>query len=349
MTISSSLLSPVLIERGVHCKLNSVIIHAMNALIKKIQQNLTIPDTYADCRLDQALAKLLCDYSRTQIKEWIDSGVLLVDGKTAKAKTKVKGGEQVSLQAEIVPTTDWEAEAIPLSIIYEDEALLIVNKPAGLVVHPGAGNSRHTLLNALLHHAPELALLPRAGILHRLDKDTSGLLLIAKTPQALKHLSLQLKKRTIVREYQAIVQGRLISGRSISAPLARHPRKRQQMTVIETGKEAITHYRVMERYRAYSRLKLKLETGRTHQIRVHMAYTKHPLIGDPVYGGRLQLVKGSSPELIAALRQFKRQALHAFHLAFTHPVTNETVSFECDLPADMQQLIEVLKTDSSSK
>lgn len=346
MTILRSLLSPVLIERGVHCKLNSVIIHAMNALTKKIKQTLTIPETYANVRLDQALTKLLIDYSRTQIKEWIESGALLVDGKVVKAKTKAKGGEQIALNAERVPAGNWEAEAIPLAIIYEDEAILIINKPAGLVVHPGAGNAKHTLLNALLHHSPSLALLPRAGILHRLDKDTSGLLLIAKTSEALRILSHQLKKRTIIREYQAVVQGKLISGKSISAPIGRHPLKRQRMTVTANGKEAITHYRVMERYRAHSRLKLKLETGRTHQIRVHMAYTKHPLVGDPIYSGRLRLVKGSGADLTNELRQFKRQALHAYHLEFIHPLSKETVSYECELPDDMQHLIEVLRTDA---
>ncbi|MBV9575267.1 MAG: 23S rRNA pseudouridine(1911/1915/1917) synthase RluD [Gammaproteobacteria bacterium] len=308
--------------------------------------NLIIPDTYAHMRLDQALAKLLPDYSRTQIQEWIEMGSILVNGMPMKAKTKLKGGETVSIDVIEKPQPTWEAQAIPLTIVYEDDALLVINKPPGLVVHPGAGNANHTLLNALLYHAADLQLLPRAGILHRLDKDTSGLLVIAKTAASLKDLSQQLKKRTLVREYQAIIYGQLISGGRIDAPIDRHPLQRKRMAVVETGKPAVTHYRIMEKYRAHTRLKVRLETGRTHQIRVHLSHIHHPLVGDITYGGRVQLTKGMSSELIQSLRHFKRQALHACALGFSHPVTNEWMQFEIDLPEDMTQLIAELRKDA---
>lgn len=314
-------------------------------MAEKLSKHLIIPKTHANERLDQALANLMPEFSRTQIKEWIETGSILVDGVSIKPKTKVKGGENVSLEATLLPQTQWQAQPIPLDIIYEDDALIIINKPIGMVVHPGTGNSDRTLLNALLAHAPTLNMLPRAGILHRLDKNTSGLLVIAKTAAALKHLSQQLKKRTLVREYQAIVYGILISGGKIDAPVGRHPFKRKHMSVTDTGKPAITHYRVAEKYRAHTRLKIKLETGRTHQIRVHMQHIHHPIVGDATYGGRVRLTKKMTAALIQALRQFKRQALHAFALGFTHPVTHEPVRFEIDLPEDMKQLITTLKDD----
>ncbi len=306
---------------------------------------LVIPETHADERLDQALAKLLPSYSRSQIQSWIEQGLVLVNGIAIKGKTKVKGGETVSVNIVIKPQPEWEAQAIPLNVVYEDDAVLIINKPVGLIVHPGAGNADRTLLNAVLHHAPQLQMLPRAGILHRLDKDTSGLLVIAKTAAALKDLSHQLKERTILREYQALVYGTIISGNTVDAPIDRHPLQRKRMAIVETGRPAVTHYRVAERYRAHTRLKLKLETGRTHQIRVHMSHIRHPIIGDAAYGGRVQLTKGMSQELITCLRQFKRQALHAFALGFVHPLTGEPVHFEIDLPNDMQELIKLLRID----
>lgn len=315
----------------------------------KNRLEITIPDTHANERLDQALAKLLPAYSRTQIQEWIESGNILMDGKLTKAKSRVKGGENISVQVVEREQPAWEAQEIPIPIVHEDEALIIINKPIGMVVHPGAGNSDCTLLNALLHHAPELKKLPRAGILHRLDKNTSGLLVIAKTPEALKDLSQQLKKRTIVREYQAIVYGKLISGGKVDAPIDRHPIQRKRMAVVETGKTAVTHYRVMEKYHAHTRLSVRLETGRTHQIRVHMSHIHHPIVGDTAYGGRVQLSKGMTQELIQTLRQFKRQALHAFALGFTHPITQEFTRWEIDLPEDMQHLIAVLKDDMQQR
>lgn len=296
-------------------------------------------------RIDQALARLLPDYSRTQIKAWIDSGHILVNGKTIKAKTRVKGGETVTVRAELKPQPAWEAQSIPLTIIHEDDDLLVINKPVGLVVHPGAGNQDNTLLNALLHHAPQMATLPRAGILHRLDKDTSGLLVVAKTATALRSLTLQMKKRQITREYKAIVYGRLISGGRIDAPVGRHPTQRTRMAVTESGKPAITHYRIDTKFRHHTLLKVFLETGRTHQIRVHFAHIRHPIVGDPLYGGRTQLAKNMSTELIECIRGLKRQALHAFALTFRHPLTGDTLHFEAPLPDDMLTLIQLLKTD----
>ncbi len=313
----------------------------------QIKQQLIIPDSYANLRLDLALSKILPEYSRTQIQEWIETGAIRVDGKAAKARLKVTGGEQITIDAAIKQQPEWEAQEIPLNIVHEDDSILIINKPAGLVVHPGAGNADRTLLNALLHHAPQLQQLPRAGIVHRLDKETSGLLVIAKTPAALKSLTHQIKKRTMVREYQCIVYGRFISGGKVDAPIDRHPLQRKRMAVVETGKPAITHYRIAQKFRALTFLTVKLETGRTHQIRVHMAHIRHPVVGDPVYGGRVQLAKNMTPDLIQALRQFKRQALHAFALGFDHPESGEFVRWEAPMPADMQELVKVLQQDAA--
>lgn len=317
----------------------------MNTDYKKIQHTLVIPEIHFNERLDQVLAKLLPDYSRTQIQEWIEAGAILVNGRTMKGKAKVKGGEEVSVEATLKAQPEWEAQAIPLNIEYEDDALIIINKPVGLVVHPGTGNSDRTLLNALLHHAPALQELPRAGIIHRLDKDTSGLLVVAKTPAALKDISIQLKKRTLLREYQAVVCGTMISGGTVDAPLDRHPLQRTRRAVVDTGKPAVTHYRVAEKFRAHTRLKLRLETGRTHQIRVHMAHIRHPIVGDPVYGGRIQLIKGMTPELRQELKTFRRQALHAFAIGLTHPETQEFMRWEIDLPDDIKQLLVILRED----
>lgn len=315
-------------------------------MTEKIQQTFIIPDHLGGMRLDQALATFLPQFSRTQIQEWIKSGDITVDNKKWKSRDTILGGETISIDAMRKVQPVWDAQPIDLNIIYEDEAIIVINKPAGMVVHPAAGNFENTLLNALLHHAPNLQQLPRAGILHRLDKNTSGLLIVAKTHAALQHLSQQLKDHDIIRIYQAIAFGEMTSGGTIHEPIGRHPIQRKRMAVIETGKEAITHYRITERYRAYTRLKVQLETGRTHQIRVHMAYIRHPLLGDPVYGGRLQLPKGASQELIQALRTFKRQALHANELSVTHPITNKMMTWNAPLPEDMQKLIEILRKDA---
>ncbi len=310
---------------------------------------LTIPHELAGTRLDAALAKLLPTYSRSQIQEAIASGSVLINSQMEKGKHKLKGGETVNVSITLKAQPIYAAQNIPLDIVYEDDAVILINKPVGLVVHPGAGNGDRTLLNALLHHAPALKDLPRAGILHRLDKDTSGLLIIAKTYAALKHLSAQLKHRTLVREYQAIVYGTMISGGTIDAPIDRHHLQRKRMSVSETGKTAVTHYRIAEKYRAHTRLTVRLETGRTHQIRVHMTHIRHPLIGDATYGGRVQLSKGISAELIQLIRSFKRQALHAFALGFTHPTSEEAMRFELPLPDDMAQLILALREDTKGE
>lgn len=307
------------------------------------QYHLIIPECSAHKRLDVSLTQLLPTHSRTEIQAWIKAGRVLVNGSLWQAKTLVKGGEAVCIvPPKKEPLVD-AAEPIALSIIYEDEEVLVINKGAGMVVHPGAGNRNHTLLNALLHHAPALRELPRAGIVHRLDKDTSGLLVIAKTPLALKALTTEIKKRALLREYEAIVTGVLVSGGQVNAPIGRNPKKRKAMTVIDTGKLAISHYRIMERYQAHTHIKVRIETGRTHQIRVHMAYIQHALVGDKLYGGRLKIAKGLRPTLIETLRKFARQALHATRLGFKHPGHQEFLCFSAPLPDDMLQLITSLK------
>lgn len=310
-------------------------------------KNLIITDEHLNERLDQVLARLMPEYSRSQIQDWIESGNILVDGKPTKGKLRIRGGEVVNVTPVLKPQPEWQAQPIPLNIVYEDDEILVINKQAGLVVHPGAGNSNSTLLNALIHHAPALKDLPRAGIVHRLDKDTTGLLVIAKTPLAVKSLIQQIKKREMIREYQTIVYGTMISGGTVDAPIGRHPLQRKRMAVIDTGKTAITHYRVAEKFRAHTRLSVKLETGRTHQIRVHMAYIHHPIIGDTTYGGRVQLSKGMSEDMIKAMRTFKRQALHAFALGLNHPATGEFMRWETELPSDFKKMLELLREDTA--
>jgi 23S rRNA pseudouridine1911/1915/1917 synthase len=312
----------------------------------KVNQTVTIPESAAGLRFDQALSRLLPDHSRTQIQDWIKKQEVTLDGEIPTNKTIVIGGEIIVINATIKQPHQYTAEAIALDIIYEDEALLIINKPAGMVVHPGAGHFTSTLLNALLHHVPDLKDLPRAGIIHRLDKDTTGLLVIAKTQAALLNLTNQMKERTVTRIYQAVVCGIFISGGKVDEPIGRHPMQRKRMAVMDNGKPAVTHYRIMERYRAHTRLKIQLETGRTHQIRVHMAHVKHPVLGDPVYAGRLQLPKGATPELVTMLRGFKRQALHAFELGLVHPVTGDTMTWRAPIPDDMKNLVECLRVDT---
>lgn len=317
-------------------------------MTEKIHYDIYIPDHVAGMRIDQALAKLLPDYSRTQIQEWIKNNKVQIDGQPSKVRTVVIGGENIVIDAELKAQPIFAAQAIDLNIVYEDEAILVINKPAGMVVHPAAGNYHSTLLNALLHHVSELQNLPRAGIVHRLDKDTSGLLVIAKTQAALTSLTRQLKARTISRIYQTIVCGVMTGGGMIDQPIGRHHITRKRMAVVETGKPAITHYRVIERYRAHTRIKVQLETGRTHQIRVHMAHIHYSVLGDQTYGPRLQLPKGATPQLVAILRKFKRQALHAAELSFLHPTTQESVTFQAPLPQDMQELMAILKEDAKT-
>lgn len=305
-----------------------------------------VPDASTGLRLDVVAAELFPTYSRSRLSEWIKSGKLLLDGAQVRPRDTVFGGQQLSLDVELETQTLAEPEDIALDVLYEDEHLLVINKPVGLVVHPGAGNHSGTLVNALMFRYPEAAQLVRAGIVHRLDKDTSGAMVIARTIEAQTALVEQLSARDVHRQYVAVVAGSLVAGGTADFPIDRHPRDRLKMGVREDGKEAITHYRLRERFRAHTVLECRLETGRTHQIRVHMAHLKQPIIGDQLYGGSLKLPRGATEELVAALRGFKRQALHAEVLEFSHPVTGEPVRCTAPLPADMQALIAALRDDT---
>jgi 23S rRNA pseudouridine1911/1915/1917 synthase len=306
-----------------------------------------VPDEAAGRRFDAVLAELFPEFSRSRLAEWIKGGQARLDGRTVRPRDPVRGGEAVALEIVLAPQTGDAAEDIPLDILYEDEAVFVLDKPAGLVVHPGAGNPAGTLVNALLHRDPALALLPRAGIVHRLDKDTSGVMVVARTLPAHTALVAQLSARGVHRQYLAIVVGALVAGGTANAAIDRHPRDRLRMAVREDGREAVTHYRLRERFRAHTALECRLETGRTHQIRVHMAHLKHPILGDPLYGGPLKLPRGATPELIEALRGFRRQALHAEVLEFAHPLTGEPVRCSAPVPADMRDLLQVLRADTA--
>lgn len=306
----------------------------------------TVPDSAAGRRFDAVLAELFPDFSRSRLASWIKSGDARLDGREVRPRDPVRGGETVTLNAALEVQTHSEPEDIALDVLYEDEHVIVVNKPAGLVVHPGAGNPAGTLVNALLHRDPSLNTLPRAGIVHRLDKDTSGVMVVARTLQAHTALIEQLSSREVHRQYLAVVVGSLVSGGTANAPIDRHPRDRIRMAVRDDGRDAVTHFRLRERFRAHTLLECRLETGRTHQIRVHMAHLKHPIVGDPLYGGPLKLPKGATDELIAGLRGFKRQALHAETLEFIHPVSGEPVRCSAPVPADLRQLIEVLHEDT---
>ena len=308
----------------------------------------TIPDSEAGNRLDKALTTLFPDYSRARLQQWLRDGSILINGLYGKPKDKVKGGETVAISVELENAVTWQPQILPLVILYEDEDLIVVNKPAGLVVHPGAGNQDNTLVNALLHHAPELAQLPRAGIIHRIDKETSGVLVIARSLTAHSALVKQLQQHEFAREYHAITTGTLIAGGTIDAPIGRHPKYRTRMAVVENGKSAITHYRIIQRYRAHTHIRVQLETGRTHQIRVHMAYKRYPLVGDPVYGGRLKIPPNSSESFKDCLRKFPRQALHAIRLGLQHPKTEEWMEWTAALPNDMQELLAALEEDKQA-
>lgn len=309
----------------------------------------TVPYGLAGMRLDQVLAELFSEFSRSKLQTWIKSGRVQVnDIVLVSPKIKLDGGEEIILEAEPEVVIESEPEAIPLDIVFEDESLLVVNKPAGLVVHPAVGNWHGTLLNALLNHNANLETLPRAGIVHRIDKETSGLLMIAKTLQAHHSLTQQLQEREITREYLAITRGRMTAGGTVDEPIGRHPTDRKRYTVRESGKFAVTHYRVVQRFSHYTYVRLKLETGRTHQIRVHMAHIRYPLFGDPVYGGRFQMPPNCTPALETELRGFKRQALHAAKLGLVHPETDEYLEWEQPLPGDMASLIQAL-TDNEQE
>jgi 23S rRNA pseudouridine1911/1915/1917 synthase len=354
------------------------------------QHEIEVPSLPSGERLDTVLARLLPQYSRSRIAGWIRSGDVQLQGRAARPSEKVFGGEGVSLRAQLEPADDVKPEALPIDVVYADDALLIVDKPAGRVVHPGAGNREHTLQNALLAWDPALAGLPRAGLIHRIDKDTSGLLVVGRTLEAHTRLTRDLAAREIHREYVALCLGRLTGGGTVDKPIGRHrtdrlrmtvredgPREihreyvalclgrltgggtvdkpigrhrtdRLRMTVREDGREAVTHYRLAERFRAHTLLRVQLETGRTHQIRVHLAHLGYPLVGDPLYGGRRQLTAGASPAVREAVAAFKRQALHAARLELAHPTTGEPMTFEAPLPDDFARLLEVLRADGDA-
>jgi 23S rRNA pseudouridine1911/1915/1917 synthase len=315
----------------------------------QIKHVVTVPEYLHGARLDFALAKLLPEYSRGKLQRWIEAEHVRVDGEVGTNRVeKVVAESVITLETELEVVEPCAPEAIRLAIVYEDDDLLVINKPVGLVVHPGAGNPRGTLVNALLHYCPVLNQLPRAGLVHRLDKDTSGLLVIAKTIATHTRLVRMMQSRKISREYIALVEGKLIAGGTIDQPVGRHPKHRTKMAVIDSGKDAITHYRVLERFRAHTLLKVMLETGRTHQIRVHLAWAHYPLVGDSFYGWRLRLPPKAKPVLIEGLQAFKRQALHATRLSLNHPQTGELLEWEAPLPEDMQHLIALLREDTQA-
>lgn len=308
---------------------------------ESLELELEVPGEYGGQRLDQALAKLLPEYSRSRLQDWIAQGLVTLNGESATSKQKVWGGEALIVQPQLHPSEQpHQAEDIPLDIVFEDDSIIVINKPVGLVVHPGSGNWQGTLLNALLHHAPELAQVPRAGIVHRLDKDTSGLLVVARTVIAQTALVRQLQARSVHREYLALAWGELDYGGTVDAPIGRHPTQRTKMAVIDNGKPAVTHYRVEEQFPGCTLLRCKLETGRTHQIRVHLASLGHPLVGDSTY---LKGAQKCPPQLRPLLFGFLRQALHAERLGLEHPVTGEWIEWQAPLPDDMQQLLQQIR------
>lgn len=302
----------------------------------------TVPAEAMGERIDRVLARLFPQYSRSRLQQWLDSGHITLDGLPVDRKTKVKGGETVQVNPQPGHSENWTAQALALNIVYEDSSVIVVNKPAGLVVHPAVGNRDGTLVNALLHHAPELDGLPRAGIVHRLDKETTGLLVVARTLEAHRSLVDQLQARRVTREYDALVTGEVVSGGTVDAPMGRHPVERVKMAVIVGGKAAITHFRVLERYAGATLLRVKLETGRTHQIRVHMAHIAHPVVGDPVYGGH-RLLRGLPEDAKATVFALKRQALHATRLEITHPESGKMLRWQVPRPVDFETVLTVLR------
>ena len=312
----------------------------------RIQREIEVPAALAGRRLDQVAAELLPEFSRSRLQRWIREGLLLVDGLPRAPRGAVHEGERLRLDAESEAEGDWQPTEMDLPIVHQDEHVIVIDKPAGLVVHPAAGHTDDTLLNGLLARYPELAQVPRAGIVHRLDRDTTGLMVVARTLAAQTALVAALQRRDVSREYRAVVNGVPVSGGTIDRPMGRHPRDRQRMAVLESGgREAVTHYRVLERFRGHACLAVNLETGRTHQIRVHLAEVGFPVTGDPDYGGRVRLPKQAIPELVDALRAFRRQALHAFRLSFVHPGSGEVIGFEAPLPDAMHALLAVLRAD----
>ena len=307
-----------------------------------------LDDSYLGQRIDQVAATVWNEFSREKLKQWMKEGHLLVNGNIVKPKYKCEGNEMLTLEVELEAQTSAQPENIPLDIIYEDDDIMVINKPVGMVVHPGAGNPNGTLVNALLYHYPKSAELTRAGLVHRIDKDTSGLLVVAKNLEAQFSLSKQLAKKTVYRVYDLICYGTMIAGGKIDEPIKRHPVDRVKMAILPGGRDAVTHYNVKERFQHFTRVQAQLETGRTHQIRVHFTYIGFPLVGDPVYVSRVKVPAGASEKLASALRGFKRQALHASKLGLIHPQTKQEMMFEAPWPQDFIELLDVLRSENKA-
>jgi 23S rRNA pseudouridine1911/1915/1917 synthase len=322
--------------------------HTSDSTATRLSLQFQLDDSFLGQRIDQVAALIWSDYSREKLKQWLKDGHLLVDGQSVKPKYKCEGTELLTLNVELEAQTTSQPENIPLNIVYEDDDIIIINKPVGMVVHPGAGNSSGTLVNALLYHYPKSSELARAGLVHRIDKDTSGLLVVAKNLEAQFSLSKQLEKKSVYRIYDLIVYGNIIAGGTIDEPIKRHPVDRVKMTVLPGGKDAVTHYNVKERFQHFTRVQARLETGRTHQIRVHFSYIGYGLVGDPVYMPRVRVPAGASETLDDMLRSFKRQALHAFKLGLKHPRTGEEMMFEAPWPADFAELVDVLRSENAA-
>lgn len=322
--------------------------HTSDATATRLSLQFQLDESYIGQRIDQIAAMVWSDFSREKLKQWIKDGNLLVNGQPVKPKFKSDGFETLTLNVELEPQTRSLPEDIPLDIVYEDDDIIVINKPVGMVVHPGAGNMTGTLVNALLHHYPKSSELARAGLVHRIDKDTSGLLVVAKNLEAQFALSKQLEKKTVYRVYDLIVYGNIIAGGTIDEPIKRHPVDRVKMAVLPGGKEAVTHYNVKERFQHFTRIQARLETGRTHQIRVHFSYLGYGLVGDQVYMPRVRMPAGASQLLDDALRGFKRQALHAATLGLKHPRTKEEMTFNAPWPEDFANLVEVLRSENKA-
>jgi 23S rRNA pseudouridine1911/1915/1917 synthase len=310
---------------------------------------ITVDEKLAEVRIDKAISSILKEFSRMNIKHWINSGNILVNEEKVEPKTKLVIGQTVSVEPIFEDRKETVSESMDLDIVFEDDHMIIINKPYGLVVHPGTGNMEGTLQNGLLHHHSALSKLPRAGLIHRLDKNTSGLLIIAKTNESFNALVSDLQERVITREYRAICVGVMTSGGTVDANLSRDPNNRIRFKIMNQGKRAITHYRVLKKFKNHTFLGLRLETGRTHQIRAHLSHIKYPLIGDPLYGGRFFIPKGAKEDLILKLKNFKRQALHACLLSFHHPIEKKKMKFESMLPSDMESILLEMSEGSLTK
>lgn len=320
----------------------------MTSPLQSIDITLRVPPELAGRRLDQAASELITEYSRSRLQQWIREGALRVDGEIKKPKEKVFGNETITISAELAPEGAWQGEKdIEFAVVYQDDDLLVINKPAGLVVHPAAGNYSGTLLNGLLENWPELESIPRAGIVHRLDKDTTGLMVVAKNLPAHTSLVRQLQQRKVKREYEAVAVGVMTGGGTVDQPVGRHPAQRIRMAVVKNGKPAVTHYRVLQRFRQHTHIRVSLETGRTHQIRVHLSSIGYPLVGDSLYAGRFKTPAKVTDELLQQLNLFDRQALHAASLGLTHPRIGEYLEWLAPLPDDMQRLLAALRADAS--